>query len=76
MVLVGVGEEVFEERGGLPVVRVVSLQAVDEGGDHGAVEERVLAVDLFAAAPAWVAGEVGLRAPEHEDAGGCIWASA
>ena len=73
VVLVGVGEEVFEEGGGLPVVRVVTLQAVDEGGDHGAVEERVFAVDLFAAAPARVAGEVGLRAPEHEDAAVVFW---
>jgi hypothetical protein len=63
-----VSKSEFEERGGLPVARVVALEAVDERGDHGAVEEWVLAVDLFAAAPARVAGEIGLRAPEHEDA--------
>ena len=43
------------------------MKAVDEGGDHGAVEEWVFAVDLFAAAPARIAREVGLRTPEHEE---------
>ncbi len=48
-------------------MRIVALQAVDEGGGHGAVEEGIFAVDFFAAAPAGVAVEIGLGSPEHED---------
>jgi hypothetical protein len=57
-VLVAVGEEVFEQRGRLPVLRVVALQAFDEGDRERAVEVGVFAVALLRASPARVAAEV------------------
>ena len=65
-VLVRVREEVLQQRGRLPVLRVVPLDAAGEGRRHHAVEERVLAIDLLGAAPAGVPREVGLRAPDHQ----------
>ncbi len=57
----------LEQRGRLPVFRIVALEAAGEGRRHGAVEEGIFAVNLFAASPARVAAEVRLGAPEHED---------
>ncbi len=51
----------------MPVFRIVALQALHEGRRHGAVEERIFAIDLLAAAPARIARQVGLRSPQHED---------
>ena len=65
-VLVRVREEVLQQRGSLPVLRVVPLDAAGERRRHHAVEERVLAVDLLGATPARVPREVGLRAPDHQ----------
>ena len=73
MVFVAVGEEVFEERGGLPVFGIVALEAVDERDGHGSVEEGIFAVDFFAAAPTRIAGKVGLRTPEHENLALVFW---
>ena len=56
----------FQQRGRLPVLRIVALQALDEGDDHGPVEERVFAIDLFAASPARIARQIGLRPPQHQ----------
>ena len=59
-VLVAVGAEVLHQRGGLPVARMIALQALDEGDGHGAVEPGILAVALFGAAPADIAADVGV----------------
>jgi hypothetical protein len=66
MILVAVGEEMLEQSGGLPVLGMVALEPFNEGDRHGAAEERILAVDFFAAAPAGIARKIGLRTPEHE----------
>jgi len=43
-----VGEELLEERRSTPVFRIAALQAFDKRHRHGPVQERVLAVHLFA----------------------------
>src|SRR5438067_12669193 len=66
-VLIAVREEVLEQCRRLPVFGIVALQSFRKRSRHGAVEERVFTVNLFAAAPTWITGEVRLRAPEHQD---------
>ena len=66
VVLVGVGEEVLEEGGGFPGFGVGTLEAAGEGGGQGADEEGVFAVGLFGAAPAGIAGEVGVGSADDE----------
>src|SRR5215831_17927636 len=67
MILIAVGEKVFQQGGRLPVVRVIPLQSLDERGRHRAVEEWVFAIDLLAASPTGVTREVRLRAPKLEN---------
>ncbi len=67
MVFIAVGEEVLEERRGLPVFRVVALEAFNVSNRHRPIEERVLAVHFFAAAPTRVARQIGLWSPDHQD---------
>ena len=57
----------FEQRGSLPILPIVALQAIGESRHHGSVEEWVFAVHFFAAAPSRIARQVGLRSPEHEN---------
>ena len=66
--LVAVGQEVFEEGGGLPVLGVVTLHALDERDGESPVEERVFAVALLGAAPADVAAHVGVGRPDDQGA--------
>ena len=63
MILIAVRKEVLEQRSRLPVLRIVALQALDKGDGHGAVEERIFAIHLFASAPTRIAREIGLRSP-------------
>ena len=62
-----VGQEMLQQRRSLPILRIVPLQAVDECDGHRTVEERVFPVHLFAAAPARIALQIGLRSPEHQN---------
>src|SRR5450432_3118685 len=57
----------LEQCRGLPIPWVVALKSLDEGDGHGSVEKRIFAIDLFAPAPARVAGEIGLRSPQHQN---------
>ncbi len=54
----GVDGEVFRGGDGLVIVRIVALQAFDEGDAHAAGQVRVFAVGFLAAAPARVAEDV------------------
>ena len=65
-VLVAVGHEVLDQRGGEPVVQVVALKAADKGDGHGSDQIGVFAVGLLAAAPAGIAGEVGIGSADDE----------
>ncbi len=67
----GVYGEVLAGGHGAEVIQVRALHAPDEGAAHAAGQERILAVGLLAAAPAWVAEDVDVRRPEgkpEEDA--------
>jgi len=66
-ILVAVSQEVLEQCCRLPVLRIVSLQSFDKSNGHRPVEERILPIDLFAAAPARIARQIGLRSPEHQN---------
>src|ERR1039458_4787050 len=66
-ILIAVGKEVLEQCGRLPVLRVVTLKALDKGNGHGSVKERVFTADFLTASPAGVARQVRLRSPEHQD---------
>ena len=72
VVLVAVREEVLHQRGAPPVARVVALDALHLGGDHFAHQVRVLAEALLGAAPAGVAGKVGVRRPEDQALPGIV----
>ena len=61
-----VGAEVFQRGDGAAVYRVVASHALGIGGGHLADEERVFAVALFGASPAWVTLRVNCGTPEHQ----------
>ena len=63
---VAVGQEVLEQRGGLPVLGVVTLHAFDERHCESPGKKRVLAVALLVAAPADVATQVGIGRPDDQ----------
>ncbi len=56
----------LHQRGAAPVVRIVTLDAVDFGRHHFPHQIGVLAETLLRAAPARVAGQVGIGSPEHQ----------
>ena len=62
----GVYGEVLAGGHGAEVIQVRALHAADEGAAHAAGQERILAVGLLAAAPAWVAEDVDVRRPEGQ----------
>ena len=72
---VAVGQEVLEQRGGLPVFGVVTLHALDERHGESPGEKRVLAVALLVAAPADVAAQVGVGRPDDQGAPCGNWCS-
>src|SRR5271157_3533060 len=57
----------LQQRCRLPVLWVVALQAFDESHSHGAVEKWIFSVNLFAASPARIARQIGLRSPLHQN---------
>ncbi len=61
----------LEQRRSLPVFPFRTfgaiLQPLNERHHHRPVEERIFAVHFFAAAPARIARQVGLRTPQHQD---------
>ena len=65
-VFVAVREEVLHQRRAAPVLRIVALDAAHFGGHQLTHEIGVFAKTLLRAAPARVAGEIGVGRPEHE----------
>jgi hypothetical protein len=66
-VLVAVGEEVFQQARGLEGARIIAGEAACESRGKRAGEKGVLAINLLGAAPARIAGEVGVG--RHDDEG-------
>jgi len=50
----------FQQRRGLPVFRIVTLESFDESHGHRPVEERIFTVALLGPAPARVTAQVGV----------------
>ena len=67
-VLITVGDEMLQHAGGAPVFRIRSLGAAHIGLRHLGDQVRVFAVALFRAAPAGVAPQVDVRAPDDQAA--------
>ena len=66
VVLVAVRQEVLHQGRAPPILGVVALDALHLGGDHFAHQVRVFAETLLGAAPARVAGDIGIRGPENQ----------
>ncbi len=50
----------------LQIHRIRALQTLDEGDPESAGEERVFAIRLLPAAPAWIAKDVDVRGPDRQ----------
>src|ERR1700722_9279080 len=58
----------FQQRRALPIMRIITLQSVDERNDHRAVEEWIFAVTFFRSAPTRVAAQIRVRRKNDESA--------
>src|ERR1039458_8041368 len=66
-VLIAVGEEVLDQRSGLPVLGIAALNSLDQGRRQGAVEHRILTIAFLRAAPARVSRQVGVGRQQHQE---------